>query len=152
MKLFKYVLAAILLICYSNPVAFSSSDVDTLASEVSSLSELVQRVNMARMNAGLTTLRIKSELTCSAQTHASDIGEKRLCSINGSTGKTPWEIAKMCGTSAYGVMVGCGYLNARDTVQGWVNQQETRDLLLNPTYTLIGVGMYNNFWVLFLGY
>jgi uncharacterized protein YkwD len=114
--------------------------------------ELGNLVNQARASNGLNMLTLKPELMCAAQSHAMDIGEKRLCSVNGSNGNSPWDVAKSCNTAAYGVLIGCGYMSAKDTVDGWLSRQDTRESLLNPSFAKMGISMRNNFWVVFFGY
>jgi uncharacterized protein YkwD len=146
----KIILASMFLLS-SLAIAETNSQPSIMGEDLT-LVEFGRLVNVARTSAGLNALIITNELTCTAQTHALDIGEKRLCSVNPSDGSSPWDTAKKCGTSSYGMIIGCGYQNPNDTVQGWLGRQDTKDLLMNPAYKYMGVGMRNNFWTIFFGW
>jgi len=114
--------------------------------------EFANIINQARVNVGVEELLNKNELICTAQHHAQDIGGKHLCQVNPSDGSTPWDVATKCGTVANDLVIGCGYQNPATTVQGWLGRQDTKDVLLNPAYKYFGVGMVNNFWVIYLSW
>jgi uncharacterized protein YkwD len=116
------------------------------------MSDFEEQINIARTQAGLNVLVNDPALTCTARMHSNDIGERRVCSVEPRDGSSIWELAKKCGTASYGMIIGCGYMNPKDTVQGWVGRQDTKDMLMNPAYRTMGVAMLNNFWVVFFGW
>jgi uncharacterized protein YkwD len=151
MKILKYILSSCL--CLTPVKIFADILPNTVAvGQEAAMAELITLINQARINAAVGDLITKGELTCTAQTHAQDIGGKRLCQVNPSDGSSPWDVAVKCGTTANGMIVGCGYQNPKATVQGWLGRQDTKDVLLNPAYKYLGVSMVNNFWVLYLGF
>ena len=108
-------------------------------------------MNYERAKLGRPQLGATSGLVCSAQTHVNDIGTKHLCQSMPSDGSSPWDIARRCGTTASGLLVGCGYPTAEAAVAGWLQRQDTATMLLDPRFRTVGVGMVNNYWVVFFG-
>ena len=127
------------------PKIFRFDIVPTMQS--STLTELVRLINVERAKVKAAPVVLSTGLNCAAQKHANDIGAKKRCTHTGSDGSSPWDRAKRCGTFANGEIVACGYQTPAATVKGWYGSSGHRTIMLNPTYTRIGVGMFNNYWV-----
>lgn len=113
--------------------------------------DTVRFMNYERAKLGRPQLGATSGLVCSAQTHVGDIGGKKVCQTLPTDGSSVWDIPRRCGTAAYGILVGCGYPTAEAAVAGWLQRQDTATMLLDPKFRTVGVGMVNNYWVVFFG-
>lgn len=142
MKLLK---ALSVLFCL-NSVCLAQEEVVALDTPVQ---DLVQLINFERAKVRSAPLTFTNELTCAAQTQAVDMGTKQFCATNASDGTSPWERPKKCGTVAYGMLIGCGYLTPQDAAAGWVTRQDTATLLLDPKFRTVGAAMFNNYWVVY---
>jgi uncharacterized protein YkwD len=129
----------------ANPKLFRYDVVPVLTSN--ELNELVRLINVERAKVKAAPVILSSGLNCAAQKHANDIGVKKRCTHTGSNGSSPWDRAKSCGTTANGEIVACGHQTPAAAVKGWYNSSGHRTIMLNKSYTRVGVGMLNNYWV-----
>ena len=120
------------------------------SSQTDMASEVVALVNAERANAGLSTLRVDSELTRAACVRAQEIVQ--LFSHTRPNG-TSWSTVS---SSAHGENIAEGYRSASAVMVGWMNSQGHRENILRPSFGSIGVCAYTyngrTYWVQLFGY
>ena len=111
-------------------------------------SELLDIINQERVKRKLPTLVEKSQLTCAATIHSKDIGARKTCSHQGSTGTNPGQRIASCGLKplAWGEIVACGQKTPRAAVTVWINSPGHNAIMFSKTYRYFGGYMYNNYW------
>ena len=127
----------------SSPTSNSGSNQTDLASQVVSL------VNAERASAGLSALRVDSELTRAACVRAQEIVQQfSHTRPNG----TSWSTVS---SSARGENIAMGYRNASAVMTGWMNSQGHRENILRSSFGSIGVCAYTYngtiYWVQLFG-
>ena len=111
---------------------------------------LADAINAARKSRGLGEVKVEAALNCAAKRHADDIGVKKICGHYGTDGSSPWDRAKICGTSADGEIVACGQGSPQAAVDAWTLSPGHAAIMYAPNQTVVGVGMLNNYWVAIL--
>ena len=103
--------------------------------------ELVNLINGARSEAGLSPLSVNAQLTAAAVGHSIDMACHGLISHSGSDGSTPYERIVAAGYApslSSEIIYGSGY--PQTAFDWWMSDQIHRDEILNPNVTEIGVG------------
>ena len=125
------------------PTANSGSNRTGLASQV------VEQVNAERAKAGLSTLRVDSELTRAACVRAQEI--VRQFSHTRPDG-TSWSTVS---SAAHGENIAKGHNNANAVMAAWMSSQGHRENILRASYDTIGVCAYSYngiiYWVQLFG-
>ncbi|MCO5176002.1 MAG: CAP domain-containing protein [Thermomicrobiales bacterium] len=129
--------------------------------------EVLQLLNAARLDAGLSLLTNSRALNISAYTHSLDMTTRDYYNMNtqaplptGQSGPTPVDRMRDAGYPfpatgwAAGENIAWGYSNAQSLVNAWMSSQPYRDKILNPLFTQVGIGTasnpdayYQNVWV-----
>lgn len=107
--------------------------------------EIYSKINQQRRNAGLGELTRVPQLERLAQAHARDMALRDYFSHNTPDGLTPWDRLSAIGPPAYnhaGESNAKGQESSSEVVTGWMGSAGHRDVLLNPAYTHVGVGVY----------
>ena len=130
-------------------------------------SEVLQLLNAARLDAGLSPLTNSRALNISAYTHSFDMTMRDYYDMNtkpplptGQSGATPVDRMRDAGYPfpatgwAAGENIAWGYTSAQTLVNAWMGSQAYRDKILNPLFTQVGIGtatnpeaLYQNVWV-----
>ncbi len=102
-------------------------------------------INAQRRSAGLGELIREPHLERLAQAHARDMALRDYFNHNTPDGLTPWDRLGALNPPAYdhaGESNAKGQENTSEVVTGWMASSGHRAVLLNPSYTHIGVGVY----------
>lgn len=136
------------------PVAYkiSSSDADKIPTRV------LAEVNALRAGQGLGALALNASLTSAAQSHSSDMARQNRAWAWGSDGTSPLDRVRRAGYS--GPLVGQNisetYENEIQTLQAWMNQRDTRDVIMSPAGHQMGFAWLQEqsgkiWWTLLVG-
>jgi uncharacterized protein YkwD len=115
--------------------------------------ELLRLTNAERQRAGLSPLRLSSQLGQAAQSHADDMAGNHFFSHTGSNGSDIEARLRSVGynPSYWGENIAEGSSTPQETFQQWINSEGHRGNILNSAYTEVGFGYANNYWVQVFG-
>ncbi|PZV12523.1 MAG: hypothetical protein DCF20_17515 [Pseudanabaena sp.] len=122
--------------------------------------ELLKLTNQERQKAGLAPLKLSSQLTRAAQSHAVDMAKNNYFSHQGLNGSSMVDRTKSTGYqySALGENIAAGKATPEGTIRQWMNSPGHRANILNRKYTEIGFGyeyapnsQYRYYWVQVFG-
>ena len=115
-------------------------------------------VNAVRIDNGLQPVALSAELNAAAETHARDISVQQRAWHFGSDGSSPLDRAKRQGY--FGPLIGENisetYENEISTLSAWMQARDTRDVIMDPSATQLGIGWLQEptnkiWWVLNVG-
>ncbi|OYQ65595.1 hypothetical protein B9G53_06900 [Pseudanabaena sp. SR411] len=138
----------------------SIRNISQSTSRVSFANELLKLTNLERQKVGLPPLKLSSQLTSAAQSHAGDMARNNYFSHTGLNGSSMVDRAKGTGYkySALGENIAAGKATPEGTIRQWMNSSGHRDNILNPRFTEIGFGYanapnspYRHYWVQVFG-
>ncbi|SEW10244.1 CAP domain-containing protein [Chitinophaga arvensicola] len=88
-----------------------------------------------------------------AYDHSKDMVLNKYFDHNGLNGSTPGTRLDAAGYkwNYYGENIASGSLDEQAVVLGWLNSPKHCHNMMNPTFTEIGIGRYNNDWTMELG-
>ena len=114
---------------------------------------VVELVNQERAKQGLSPLSTMTNLTAAANIRAPELVV--LFDHNRPDGTqcfTALREANVTGYFTAGENIAAGYSTPEAVVNGWMNSSGHRANILNSSFTHIGVGYYNGYWVqMFIG-
>ena len=117
----------------------SPIELDTRATSVAE--EVLNIVNQERRRAGLSPLRLHSQLTAAAQDHSNDMARHNFMSHTGSDGSSFGDRLRRHGynfrTGAENVAA--GQSSVQDVMKSWMNSPGHRNNILGPNYRDIGI-------------
>lgn len=116
---------------------------DSAYIEVSSYTDMVRLINKERVAAGLKPLTENKLLDESAKAKACDMRDNNYFEHVSPDGKQPWYFIKKAGYDYYhaGENIARDYNNStKRTATAYMNSEEHRDNILDPTYTEVGIG------------
>jgi uncharacterized protein YkwD len=118
------------------------SPINLATATISVIQEVLDIVNSERRQAGLSPLRLHSQLTAAAQEHSNDMARNNFMSHTGSDGSSPFDRIKRHGYNYRQAAenIAAGYSSAQDVMRGWMNSSGHRRNILNPNYRDIGIG------------
>lgn len=115
-------------------------------------------VNALRSQNGLPPLQANAQLASAAATHAQDMSFQSRVWHWGSDGSSPMQRAQRAGYSGtfIGEMISETFENEFETVNAWMTEPETRQVILDRRATEIGVGWHQEangklWWTVVLG-
>lgn len=131
----------------AKPTATASSPVSTPAGTFQE--QVVALVNKERAKAGLKPLAVDAALTKAAQAKAKDMSDNNYFSHTSPTYGSPFDMMKQFGISykTAGENIAKGQRTPQEVMDGWMNSPGHRANILNASYTHIGVGYVNGYWV-----
>ena len=116
-------------------------------------------INAIRIEQNLIPLSISRELNASAETHALDIANQKRAWNFGSDASSPQERAKISGFDGTltGENVSETFEGEFDVLQVWLKYNLSREVILNPLATHLGLGWFQEengktWWVQNIGY
>lgn len=111
--------------------------------------QVVTIVNQERAKNGLKPLTVNATLTKVAQTKAQDMYQNKYFSHTSPTYGSPFDMMKQFGVSyrSAGENIAMGQKTPQEVMNGWMNSPGHRANILNSSYTQIGVGYVNGYWV-----
>ncbi len=122
--------------------------------------ELLKLTNLERQKAGLSPLKLSSQLTRAAQSHAVDMAKNNYFSHTGQNGSSMADRVKGIGYKyfAIGENIAAGKATPEGTMRQWMNSSGHRANILNSKFTEIGFGYenapnsrYRHYWVQVFG-
>ncbi len=118
--------------------------VTATANSTSFIDRVLELVNTERRNAGLSNLRLNSQLNQAAQGHSEEMAIRDYYSHTGYNGSRFSDRILATGYkySAAAENIAVGYTTPEDVVKGWMNSDGHRRNILNAAYSEIGIGYY----------
>lgn len=106
-------------------------------------------VNQERAKAGLAPLQMDESLNKVAQAKAADMAQNKYFSHNSPTYGSPFDMMKQFGISyrTAGENIAMGQRSPEEVMSQWMNSPGHRQNILNGSFTKIGVGYVNGYWV-----
>ena len=104
---------------------------------------MLQKLNQARAQVGLSPLRMDPLLQQAARDHSSDMYQRRYFSHRTPDGKTPYD--RLRDLRFHYVTAGENIAFAPDGDQAWdslMNSPDHRANILNPDFRCVGIGAY----------
>ena len=119
---------------------------------------VLQQINMLRANVGAPPLMQNPQLDAAALAHSRDMAAQNRAWHWGSDGSSPLDRARAQGY--FGTLIGENisetYENDIQTLNAWMSERDTRDVIMDPTATGLGVAWYQEpsgkiWWTLLTG-
>ena len=116
------------------------------------------QVNILRAQSGLGPLALSPQLSAASAAHARDMAAQNRAWHFGSDGSSPLDRAKRQGY--FGALIGENisetYENDIQTLNAWMAARDTRDVIMDPAATQLGIGWLQEptnkiWWVLNIG-
>ncbi|WP_103104045.1 CAP domain-containing protein [Brevibacillus reuszeri] len=127
------------------PVKQANQQVDasTVGKQVTDL------VNQERAKAGLKPVELDASLNKVAKAKAADMSNNNYFDHTSPTYGSPFDMMKQFGVSymTAGENIAMGQRNAEEVMNQWMNSEGHRQNIINPSFTKIGVGFVNGYWV-----
>jgi uncharacterized protein YkwD len=104
---------------------------------------MLQRINAARVAAGLSRLRVDEALQTAARAHSLDMYQRHYFSHQTPDGKTPFD--RLQAVNAHYLTAGENIAFAPDPNQAWNSLMQSPDHranILNPDFQCVGIGAY----------
>ena len=103
---------------------------------------LLGQVNILRAQSGLGPLALSPQLSAASAAHARDMAAQNRAWHFGSDGSSPLDRAKRQGY--FGPLMGENisetYENEISTLSAWMQARDTRDVIMDPSATQLGIG------------
>jgi uncharacterized protein YkwD len=121
------------------------SPIESGIRSASVIQEVVNIVNHERSKAGLSSLRIHSQLNAAAEAHSNDMARNNFMSHTGSDGSSMGDRIKRHGYNfrTAGENIAAGQRSPEDVMRSWMNSSGHRQNILNPNFRDIGVAYAN---------
>lgn len=119
---------------------------------------MLESVNTLRQAAGARALVLDSQLTAAAATHARDMAVQNRPWHFGSDGSSPLDRLQRVGYAGglVGEAISESFEDDSTTLSAWMNQPETREVIMDPTAARLGVAWFQEdggkiWWAMVLG-
>ncbi|QRG70389.1 CAP domain-containing protein [Brevibacillus choshinensis] len=111
--------------------------------------QVADLVNQERAKAGLKPLQLDASLNKVAQAKAVDMSNNNYFDHTSPTYGSPFDMMKQFGVSfmTAGENIAMGQRTADEVMNQWMNSEGHRQNIMNPSFTKIGVGFVNGYWV-----
>lgn len=136
------------------PVAYTITSAEAAAIP----GRVLEQVNMLRSNSGNGPLVLDPALSAAAAAHSRDMAAQNRAWHFGSDGSSPLDRARRAGYSGHiiGENISESYENDIATLQAWMQARDTRDIIMDPSATALGVAWYQEpsrklWWTLITG-
>lgn len=136
------------------PVAYTITEREAAEIPV----RVLQQVNMLRANIGAQPLALSPQLAAAALVQSRDMSAQNRAWHWGSDGSSPMERARRQGY--FGRLIGENisetYENDIQTLNAWMTQRDTRDVIMDPAARALGMSWYQEtsgkvWWTLMTG-
>ena len=113
----------------------------------------IMETNRRRLILGLAPLAIDTGLIAASRDHSKDMVEKGFFAHNSPVeGKTtPWDRARLAGTTANGENIAAGQSTGTGAVRAWWHSPGHLKNMMNPSFKRIGLGREQNHWTQMFG-
>ena len=103
---------------------------------------LLGQVNILRAQSGLGPLALSPQLSAASAAHARDMAAQNRAWHFGSDGSSPLDRAKRQGyfSALIGENISETYENEISTLSAWMQARDTRDVIMDPAATQLGIG------------
>lgn len=134
----------------TNKVTETTTETTTSTVDNSVASKLLNLVNKARNENGLSSLTLNSSLSNVAQTKAEDMKNNNYFSHTSPTYGSPFDMIKSFGINykTAGENIAMGQKTAEEVFNAWMNSSGHRANILNKNFTQMGIGYTsgNTYW------
>ncbi|QRG65225.1 CAP domain-containing protein [Brevibacillus choshinensis] len=113
------------------------------------MKQVANLVNQERAKAGLKPVELDASLNKVAQAKAADMSNNNYFDHTSPTYGSPFDMMKQFGVSymTAGENIAMGQRTADEVMNQWMNSEGHRQNIMNPSFTKIGVGYVNGYWV-----
>ena len=136
------------------PVAYTINSAEAAAIP----DRVLGQVNTLRAGSGATPLRLDPALSAAAAAQSRDMAAQNRAWHFGSDGSSPLDRAQRAGYVGHlvGENISESYENDIATLQAWMEERDTRDVIMDPSATTLGVAWYQEpsrkiWWTLVTG-
>jgi hypothetical protein len=119
---------------------------------------MLDSINTLRGAAGVAPVELDAKLNAAAATHARDMAVQNRPWLFGSDGSSPLDRARRVGFEGrvVGENISESYETELETLAAWMNQQDTRAVILDPSARRMGFSWFQEdegklWWTLTLG-
>lgn len=119
---------------------------------------MLDGINALRQAAGVPSVELDAKLNAAAATHSRDMSAQNRPWLFGSDGSSPLDRARRVGFTGQilGETISESYETELETLAAWMNQQDTRSVILDPNARRIGVAWFQEsagklWWTLTVG-
>ena len=116
------------------------------------------QINALRANVGAAPMVENPMLDAAAKAHARDMAAQNRAWHFGSDGSSPLDRARRAGYPGHlvGENISESYENDIATLQAWMQERDTRDVIMDPSATTLGIAWYQEpsrkiWWTLVTG-
>ncbi len=111
--------------------------------------QVTDLVNQERAKSGLKPVELDASLNKVAQAKAADMSKNNYFDHTSPTYGSPFDMMKQFGVSSMtaGENIAMGQRTAEEVMNQWMNSEGHRQNIMNPSFTKIGVGFVNGYWV-----
>jgi uncharacterized YkwD family protein len=111
--------------------------------------KVAELVNQERAKAGLSPLKMDAALSNLALAKAADMSNNNYFDHTSPTYGSPFDMMKQYGISynTAGENLAMGQRSPEEVMTQWMNSEGHRKNIMNPSFTTIGVGYTNGYWV-----
>ena len=134
--------------------AYQAAYAKTTTDKSKFTAKVVYLVNLERRKAGLKPLAIHAGTAKASRLKAMDMSKKGYFDHTSPTYGSPFNLLKLQKVAfrTAGENIAMGQRSPESVMLGWMNSEGHRSNILSPSFTSIGVGYYNGYWVqLFIG-
>lgn len=134
--------------------AYEAAYAKTTTDKSKFTAKVVYLVNTERRKAGLKPLTIHAGTAKASRLKAMDMSKKGYFDHTSPTYGSPFNLLKLQKVAfrTAGENIAMGQRSPESVMKEWMNSEGHRSNILNPSFTSIGVGYYNGYWVqLFMG-
>ncbi|MFD1794665.1 CAP domain-containing protein [Paracoccus aurantiacus] len=136
------------------PVAYTINGAEAAAIPGRVLGE----INTLRAGSGASPLALDPALSAAAAAHSRDMAAQNRAWHFGSDGSSPLDRARRSGYTGHlvGENISESYENDTATLQAWMQTRDTRDVVMDPSATNLGIAWYQEpsrkiWWTLITG-
>lgn len=136
------------------PVAYTITAADAAAIP----NRILDQVNLLRAGSNAPPLVLNEALNAASATHSRDMAAQNRAWHFGSDGSSPLDRARRAGYTGHliGENISESYENDIATLQAWMQTRDTRDVIMDPSATSLGVAWYQEpsrkiWWTLITG-
>lgn len=119
---------------------------------------MLDGVNSLRQAAGVGQVQLDAQLNAAAATHSRDMSVQNRPWHFGSDGSSPIDRLRRVGYAGnlVGETISESYETELETLSAWMGQQDTRDVILSPDATRLGLSWFQEesgkiWWTMVLG-
>ena len=119
---------------------------------------MLDGVNTLRQAVGVSPVQLDAQLNAAAATHSRDMSVQNRPWHFGSDGSSPLDRLRRVGYAGglVGETISESYETELETLSAWMGQQDTRDVILSPEATRLGLSWFQEqsgkiWWTMVLG-